>query len=403
MEDQPRPTEPFIFGTHPCASVGIVTEISTGLQSSAKFECGVESTDSMTSTADSPENYCQKFASFSSTHCSEQEIDSKANNDGTIEHISENQDSDINGPVTEAVGAAVETEQADSSCVNMSSKRDSEQMAYESNEKENNGAMNGNGTSSVKERVQPVSSPLSSTTFPLLTRLDRLEIVVAYLEQRSLSCGHSIPAPNTNGKSAKPTFENSSSTKSLEKRCKPMNSVLVETEAKGNIVERVISLEKKVSKLTEDIEQIMITSVRSGEATTVNMKGSHTANGFDIFEEDKHQVLPDGECVQKGVHDHIPMPRQLDTAKTKFSSLGVKNDENLLADPKTNSETVVKGPIDGDSETKVMKKISRNDTTRATPVNKKGFTKDENKSHPSGTRMLRHLLPGCIFPHSLKS
>lgn len=418
MENQTRPAEPFIFGTHPCASVGIVTQISTVLQSSATFECGVESTEivdvSMTSTTDSPEDHCQEFVSFSSTHHSAQEIDPKANNDGSLEHISQNQDSDINGLVGEAVGDAVETEQVDSNGGKMSSKKGSEQMRYESNEKESNRAMNGNGTSSVKERGEPVSSPVSSTTLPLLSRLDRLDIVIAYLEDKSLSCGNSIPAPNQDGESAKPTFENSSSTKSLENRCKSINSVLVETEAKGNIVQRVVSLENKVSKLSEDIER-MITSVRSGEATTVdmkgeattvNMKGSDTATGFDIFEEDKHQLLPDEESVQKGVHDHIPMPGpqlQLDTAKTKISSPVVKNDENLLADRKTHSETVLKGAMDGDSETKAIKKIASKDTTRATRVNKKGFSKDENKSPTSGKGRLRHLLPECIFPHSLKA
>lgn len=409
MENQTRPAEPFIFGTHPCASVGIVTEISTVLQSSDTFECGVESTEiddvCMTSTTDSPEDHCQESVSFSSTHHSAQEIDPKANNDGSLEHISQNQDPDINGPVGEAVGDAVETEQADSSCGKMSSRKGSEQMRYESNEKESNRAMNGNGTSSVKERGEPVSSPVTSTTFPLLTRLDRLDIVIAYLEEKSLSCGNSIPAPNKNGQSAESTLENSSSTKSLEKRCKSINSVLVETEAKGNIVERVVSLENKVSKLSEDIER-MITSVRSGEATTVNMKGSDTATVFDIFEEDKHQLLPDEECVQKGVHDHIPMPRpqlHLDTAKTKISPLVAKSDENLLASRKTISETELKGAMDGDSETKAIKKIASKHATRATPVNKKGFSKDENKSPTSGKGMLRHLLPDCIFPHSLKA
>lgn len=75
---------------------------------------------------------------------------------------------------------------------------------------------------------------------------------LAYLEEKSLSSGHSSPALNTNGESAKLIFENSSSANSLEKRCKPINSVLVETKAKGNIVERVASLENKVSKVWID-------------------------------------------------------------------------------------------------------------------------------------------------------
>lgn len=81
-------------------------------------------------------------------------------------------------PVAEATGDVVETEKADSSCGKMSSKKGSEQMRYESIEKESNKAMNGNGTSSIKQRGEPMSSHVASTTFPLLNRLDHLDIVV---------------------------------------------------------------------------------------------------------------------------------------------------------------------------------------------------------------------------------
>lgn len=81
-------------------------------------------------------------------------------------------------PVAKVVGDVVETEQANSSCGNISSKKGSEQMRYDSIEKESNKAMNGNGTINVKQRGEPVSSPMASTTFPLLNRLDRLDIVV---------------------------------------------------------------------------------------------------------------------------------------------------------------------------------------------------------------------------------
>lgn len=303
----------------------------------------------------------------------------------------------------------MESEQADSSCVKRSSKTGIEQIAYEPNKKENNLAMNEDGTSSVKEGGELVS-PVSSTTVPLLSRLDRLDVALAYLEEKSLSSGHSSPALNMNGESAKLIFENSSSANSLEKRCKPINSVLVETKAKGNIVERVASLENKVSKLSEDLER-MITSGRSsslrGEATTVDIKGSNTASGFDIFEEDKHQVLPEEECVHKGVHENIFMPRpqsQLDIPETKFSPRGEKKDGIFLADRKNNSENVLKETMNGDSETQGKKKIAGKDRTTATGVNKKRFSKDELKSPSTrGTTKLRHLLPDCIFPHSHKA
>jgi hypothetical protein len=82
-------------------------------------------------------------------------------------------------------------------------------------------------------------------------------------------------------------------------------------------------------QLSEDLER-MITSGRSsslrGEATTVDIKGSNTASGFDIFEEDKHQVLPEEECVHKGVHENIFMPRpqsQLDIPEVSKSGISV--------------------------------------------------------------------------------
>ncbi len=48
------------------------------------------------------------------------------------------------------------------------------------------------------------------------------------------------------------------------------------------------------------------------------------------------------------------------------------------------------------------KKSASKDATTATGVNTNNrFSKDENKiPTKSGTRKLRHLLPGCIFPHS---
>lgn len=54
-----------------------------------------------TSTTNSPEYHCQGFVSFNH---STQEIDPKANNDGILEHISQNQDSKINVPVAKATG-----------------------------------------------------------------------------------------------------------------------------------------------------------------------------------------------------------------------------------------------------------------------------------------------------------
>lgn len=159
----------------------IIREISTVLQSSAAFGCGIESTEivnvPMTSTTDAPEDHRQEFVNFSSTHQSAQDFDSKSNKDGSLEYSSQNQDSEISGPVAEAIGDAVESEQADSSCVKRSSRTGIEQIAYEPNKKENNLAMNEDGTSSVREGGELVS-PVSSTTVPLLSRLDRLDVAV---------------------------------------------------------------------------------------------------------------------------------------------------------------------------------------------------------------------------------
>ncbi len=336
MEQQlVRPTEPFVFGTHPSsASLGIIRDISAVLQSSAAFGRGIDSTEivnaSVTSSTETPEDHHQEFACLSSEHQSSQDCNSKANNNGSLEYSSRNRYSEMNGPV----GDAVEPEQDDSSCVKRSSKTGVEQIAYEPKTKENNSDMNEDGTGSLKEGREPVSPA------PLLTRLDRLDIVLAYLEEKSLFSGHSTPAPNTNGESDK---------LSLEKRCKPISSVLVETKAKGNIVERVASLENKVSRLSEDLCR-MITSARSSSniavgETNVNMKGSNRAtHGFDLFEEEKHQVLPDEECVRKDVHENISLPTPLFHGITKpgFSPCGEKENENVLADRKNNNENVTK-------------------------------------------------------------
>ncbi|XP_076951391.1 uncharacterized protein LOC143624715 [Bidens hawaiensis] len=97
---------------------------------------------------------------------------------------------------------------------------------------------------------------------PMLSRLDRLDIIVRKLEE--LKGGNSFRTP----KSSCPSSPSSStlasegkassfdfSPRSLEKRCRPIDDVIVETEMKGTLIERLVHVEDRVAKLCVQLEE----------------------------------------------------------------------------------------------------------------------------------------------------
>ncbi|KAK3008233.1 hypothetical protein RJ639_014839 [Escallonia herrerae] len=93
-----------------------------------------------------------------------------------------------------------------------------------------------------------------TTEEPILSRLDRLDNILRQLEEirgsrrspRS-SCA-STPSSGTltsDGQASSVDF----SPQSLEKHCRPIDAVIVETELKGTLIERLVHVEDRVLKV----------------------------------------------------------------------------------------------------------------------------------------------------------
>ncbi|KVH97332.1 uncharacterized protein LOC112523510 isoform X2 [Cynara cardunculus var. scolymus] len=94
---------------------------------------------------------------------------------------------------------------------------------------------------------------------PMLYRLDRLDNIVRQLEE--LRGGNRTPKSSnaSTPSSCTLTSEGQASSlefspRSLEKHCRPMDDVIVETGVKGTLIERLIHVEERVAKLEEEIE-----------------------------------------------------------------------------------------------------------------------------------------------------
>ncbi|XP_030547453.1 uncharacterized protein LOC115753094 isoform X1 [Rhodamnia argentea] len=100
---------------------------------------------------------------------------------------------------------------------------------------------------------------------PIISRIDRLDNMIKQLEEiggcsRSFtksSSGASTPSSGTltsEGHASSVDF----SPESLEKYCRPLDHVMVETEAKGSLVERLHHLEVRLHKLCLQVEEELV-------------------------------------------------------------------------------------------------------------------------------------------------
>ncbi|KAG9449425.1 hypothetical protein H6P81_009390 [Aristolochia fimbriata] len=103
---------------------------------------------------------------------------------------------------------------------------------------------------------------------PMLSRFDRLDYMMGSLEelktgQKSVSARSSGPSSPSSGTGTTGTTLTSdggtssvnSSPKSLEKRCRPMDSVLTEIRLKGSLIDRLTMLEDRVFKMGLQMEE----------------------------------------------------------------------------------------------------------------------------------------------------
>ncbi|XP_071735885.1 uncharacterized protein [Rutidosis leptorrhynchoides] len=97
---------------------------------------------------------------------------------------------------------------------------------------------------------------------PMLSRLDRLDNIVRQLEEirggnrTPKSSGASTPSSCTvtsDGQVSSIDF----SPRSLEKHCRPIDDVIVETGVKGTLIERLVHVEDRVAKICMQLEEEM--------------------------------------------------------------------------------------------------------------------------------------------------
>ncbi|KAK1412190.1 hypothetical protein QVD17_33220 [Tagetes erecta] len=95
---------------------------------------------------------------------------------------------------------------------------------------------------------------------PMLSRLDRLDIIVRRLEE--LRGGNRTPKSSCPSTPSSGTLTSEGqvssidfSPRSLEKHCRPIDDVIMETGVKGTIIERLVHVEDRVAKLCVQLEE----------------------------------------------------------------------------------------------------------------------------------------------------
>ncbi|XP_011047396.1 PREDICTED: uncharacterized protein LOC105141753 isoform X1 [Populus euphratica] len=100
---------------------------------------------------------------------------------------------------------------------------------------------------------------MAITEEPIISRLDRLDNMMRELAElggcnRPPKCSSpSTPSSGTLTREGKVSFVDLSP-ESLEKHCRPISYVMMETEVKGTLVERLDHLEERVLKLEGGLE-----------------------------------------------------------------------------------------------------------------------------------------------------
>ncbi|KAL9270887.1 hypothetical protein AKJ16_DCAP23264 [Drosera capensis] len=115
---------------------------------------------------------------------------------------------------------------------------------------------------------------------PLLSRLDRLDNLLRHLEDKAAAVATTAGSNYRDSKSSSGSTEVISGmttimSEELEKCCRPLEDVVVETEIKGSLVQRVARMEDRVLKLEEEI-------VAEKKSTQVNRSTSNNAPETDV-------------------------------------------------------------------------------------------------------------------------
>nr|GLL24972.1 uncharacterized protein LOC109147704 [Ipomoea trifida] len=112
---------------------------------------------------------------------------------------------------------------------------------------------------------------------PILCRLQRLDNILKQVEAMRGGAGNQSPAKSSTASSSTATSSEGQaaaasssaefSPKSLEKHCRPIDDVIMEAEAKGTLIERLVNVEERVAKLCMHLHQELEALKTTKEAT----------------------------------------------------------------------------------------------------------------------------------------
>lgn len=165
----------------------------------------------------------------------------------------------------------------------------------------------------------------NATEEPILSRMDRLDTVLRQLEEFRGSHSHTH-SPKSSSCTSSPTRTSGTLTsdgghvpssaelispESLEKYCRPIEHVMMETNAKGSLLERLDHVEDRVLKLCVQLEEeFMETSAegkRDDEAEMVKRREK----------EERAEMARRSEKEEKIVISEIERRTQIDVIKKK--------------------------------------------------------------------------------------
>uniref|UniRef100_A0ACD5X0E4 Uncharacterized protein n=1 Tax=Avena sativa TaxID=4498 RepID=A0ACD5X0E4_AVESA len=117
-------------------------------------------------------------------------------------------------------------------------------------------------------------------TASMMARVDRLDLVVGYLEEMRHH-GGTGSARSSTSPSTPTTFSSSSPTtpRSTGGRCRPAEELLEETRAKGSLVERIAFLESRVLRMEEECMSASSVSMELTPERTGRLSSSMSSAG----------------------------------------------------------------------------------------------------------------------------
>ncbi|KAK9125335.1 hypothetical protein Scep_014181 [Stephania cephalantha] len=102
---------------------------------------------------------------------------------------------------------------------------------------------------------------MAATAEPVVSRLDRLDNMLRHLEgmrggsPRSSYTSSGTLTSTEGGNNSSYSIDDSSPTKTMEKQCRPIDAVVMESETKGSLVVRLAILEDRLLKLCVQMEE----------------------------------------------------------------------------------------------------------------------------------------------------